>query len=45
MSGAVLGITNKMEALPQLLLLISQAQSQDEGVRTCDSDLFFPFFS
>ena len=44
MSGATLGITDKMEALPQLPLLISQAWSQDEGVRFCDSELFFPFF-
>ena len=43
-SGAMLGITDKMEAWPQPLLLISQAQSRDEGVRPCDSDLFFPFF-
>ena len=44
MSGAVLGITDKMEARPQPPLLISQARSRDEGVRPCDSDLFFPFF-
>ena len=44
LSGAVLGITDKMEARPQPPLLILQAQSQDEGVRSCDSDLFFPFF-
>ena len=43
-SGAVLGITDKMEARPQPLLLIPQAQSQDEGVKFCDSDLFFPCF-
>ena len=43
-SGAVLDITDKMEARPQPLLLIPQAQSRDEGVRSCDSDLFFPFF-
>ena len=43
MSGAALGITDKMEAWPKPLLLISQAWSQDEGVRPCDSDLFFPF--
>ena len=45
MSGAVLGITEKMEAWRQPPLLIPQAQSCDEGVRSCDSDLFFPFFS
>ena len=43
--GAALGITDKMEVRPQPLLLIIQAQSRDEGVRSCDSDLFFPFFS
>ena len=45
MSGAALGITDKMEAWPQPPLLILQAQPQDERVRPCDSDLFFPFFS
>ena len=44
MSEATLGITNKMEAWPQPPLLILQARSPDEGVRSCDSDLFFPFF-
>ena len=44
MSGAALGITDKMEAWPQPPLLILQAWPQDEGVRPCDSDLFFPFF-
>ena len=44
-SRATLGITDKMEAWPQPPLLISQAQSWDEGVKPCDSDLFFPFFS
>ena len=44
LSGATLGITDKMEAQPQPSLLISQAQPQDEGVKPCDSDLFFPFF-
>ena len=44
MSGAALGMTDKMEARPQPPLLISQARSRDEGVRPCDSDLFFPFF-
>ena len=44
MSGAMLGITDKMEAQPQPPLLVLQARSQDEGVRFCDSDLFFPFF-
>ena len=41
MSGAALGITDKMEAWPKPLLLISQAWSQDEGVSSCDSDSFF----
>ena len=44
MSGAALGITEKMEARPQPPFLISQAWPWDEGVRPCDSDLFFPFF-
>ena len=44
-SRATLGITDKMEAWPQPPLLISQAWPWDEGVRPCDSDLFFPFFS
>ena len=44
MSGAALGITDKMEALPQPPLLTPQARSQDEGLRFCDSDLFFLFF-
>ena len=43
-SGAVLGITDKMETWPQLPLLVPQAQTLDEGVRPCESDLFF-FFS
>ena len=38
---AALGITDKMEAQPQPPLLILQARSRDEGVRFCDSDLFF----
>ena len=42
MSRATLGITDKMEAQPQLPLLVPQAQTWDEGVRPCDSDLFFP---
>ena len=42
--GAVLGITDKMETWPQLPLLVPQAQTLDEGVRPCESDLFF-FFS
>ena len=42
--GAVLGIADKMEARPQPPLLVLQAPSRDEGVRSCDSDLFFPFF-
>ena len=41
--GAALGVTDKMEARPQPPLLIPQAQSQDEEIRSCDSDLFFPF--
>ena len=41
-SGATLGITDKMEAQPQFPLLVPQARTQDEGVRPCDSDLFFP---
>ena len=44
-SGAMLGITDKMEAWPQPPLLILQAQPRDEGVRPCNSDLLFPFFS
>ena len=40
-SGAVLGITDKMEAWPQFPLLVPQAWTQDKGVRPCDSDLFF----
>lgn len=42
LSGATLGLTDKMEARPQLPLLVPQARTQDEGVRPCDSDLFFP---
>ena len=41
---AALGITDKMEAQPQPPLLIPQAWSRDEGVSSCDSDLFLPFF-
>ena len=41
-SGAALGITDKMEAWPQLPLFVPQAWTRDEGVRPCDSDLFFP---
>ena len=40
----MLGITDKMEACPQPPLLVPQAWSQDEGVTSYDSDLFFPFF-
>ena len=43
LSGATLGITDKMEAWPQLPLFVPQARTQDEGARSCDSDLFFPF--
>ena len=42
LSGATLGITDKMEAQPQNPLLIPQAQPQDEEVRPCNSDLSFP---
>ena len=42
LSGATLGITDKMEAWPQPPLLIPQARTWDEGVRPCNSDLFFP---
>ena len=45
MSGAALGITDKMEAQPQPHLFIPQAWTRDEGVSSCDSDLFLPFFS
>ena len=38
--GATLGITEKMEARPQPPLLVPQAWTRDEGVRSCDSDLF-----
>ena len=41
-SGATLGITDKMEARPQTPLLIPQARTRDERVRPCNSDLFFP---
>ena len=42
MSGAMLGITDKMEARPQPPLFVLQAQTWDEGVRPCNSDLSFP---
>ena len=42
MSEATLGIADKMEARPQLHLFVPQAQTRDEGVRPCDSDLLFP---
>ena len=42
LSGAVLGITDKMEPRPQIPFLILQAPTGDEGVRPCNSDLFFP---
>ena len=45
MLGATLGITDKMEARPQFPLLVLQARTRDEGVRPCDSNLFFPFLS
>ena len=41
LSGATLGISDKMEARPQPPLLIPQARSRAEGLRSCDSDLFF----
>ena len=44
MSGAALGITDKMEARPQPPLLIPQAWTQDEGLGSCESALFLPFF-
>ena len=40
--GAALGITDKMEVWPQPPLFVPQAQTRDERVRPCDSDLFFP---
>ena len=40
--GAALGIADKMEEWPQHPLFFPQARTQDEGVRPCDSDLFFP---
>ena len=45
MSGAMLGITDEMEARPQPPLFVPQARTQDEGVRPHDSDLFFPLLS
>ena len=44
LSGAALGITDKKEAQPQPPLLILQAWTRDEGVSSCDSDVFLPFF-
>ena len=41
LSGAALGITDKVEAQPQHPLLVPQARTQEEGVRPCDSDFFF----
>ena len=40
--GAVLGISDKMEARPQPPLLVLQAWTQDERVRPYNSDLLFP---
>ena len=42
--GPALGITDKMEERPQPPphTPIPQAQTRDEGVRPCNSDLFFP---
>ena len=37
--GALLGVTDEMEARPHLLIL--QAQPRDEGVRPCGSDFSF----
>ena len=45
LSGAVLEITDKMEAWQQTPLLIPQAQPRDEGVRLCNSDLSFPLLA
>ena len=45
LSGAALGITDKMEARPQPPLFVLQAWTWDEGVTSCDSDLFFPLLS
>ena len=45
LSGVALGITVKMEAQPQPPLFVPQARSWDEGVRPCDSDLFFPLLN
>ena len=45
LSGAALDISDKMEAWPQTSLFIPQAWSQDEGIRPCNSDLFFPLLS
>ena len=41
LSGAALGIADKVEARPQPPL--PQAWSRDEGVRYCDSDLVLSF--
>ena len=41
MSGAELGVTDKMEAQLQHPLFVPQAQTQDQGVRPFDSDFFF----
>ena len=40
MSGAALGITDKMEARPQPPLLVPQAWTRDEGVRSYDLTCF-----
>ena len=45
LSGAALGIIDKMEPRPQTPLLVLQAQTRDEGVRPYNSDLFFPLLS
>ena len=44
-SGAALGITDKIEAQPQTPLLIPQARPRYEGVTLCNSDLSFPLLS
>ena len=41
MSGATLGITDKMEAWPQPPLFVPQARTRDEGVRPCVLTCFF----
>ena len=45
LSGATLGITDKMEECPQTPSPYRQAGSHDEGVRPCNSNLSFPLLS